>query len=244
MTTENVVEPLVAFVHIPKAGGMSLTRLLTETYRETLLHAHPERGWPQRFSGPILADIGNRRFFYRAFIGHFAYGIHRVFNRETRYFSMVREPLERLESYYNFVKRWEIHHHHQKAKNLDIDSFFSYLIDIDDVEISNLQCLMVAGEKNTDLALRRADEDFDLVIPLPRVNEGIALLCDKLNIARREMPEENSTPHVNKISGLSKFVYETLVERNKGDAKLYAQVMEKFRVLVTSKIDTPRIVKQ
>jgi hypothetical protein len=232
MNAENHVDPLVAFVHIPKAGGMSLTRLLTETYRERLFHGHPERGWPQTFSDTILADIGNKRFFYKAFIGHFAYGIHTVFNRETRYFSMVREPLERLESYYNFVRRWEIHHHHQKAQDLDIDSFFSYLIEINDIEISNLQCLMIAGDKNLDLALDRADKDFELIIPLSRVNEGIPLLCDRLNIARREMPEENTTTHVNKMNNLRKSVHETLVELNKGDALLYTLVCQKFDSLV------------
>jgi len=232
MNTESHVDPLIAFVHVPKAGGMSLTRLLAETYGERLLHANPEIGWPPAFSDTILADIGNKRFFYRAFVGHFAYGIHRLFDRPTRYFSMVREPLERLESYYNFVKRWEIHRHYQKAQVLDIDSFFQYLIDTKDIEISNLQCLMIAGDEDPDLALKRAEEDFDLVIPLPRVNDGISLLCDQLGIAHRQMPEENTTAHVSKMNSLRKSVYDKIVELNRGDALLYGQVSEKFGALV------------
>jgi hypothetical protein len=228
MNAENQVAPLIAFVHVPKAGGMSLTRLLKETYGERLLIAHPQIGWPQTFSATILADINSNRFFYEAFIGHFSYGIHSVFERETRYFSVVREPLERLESYYNFVKRWNIHHHYQKAQELDMDSFFSHLIDLNDIELSNLQCLMIAGDKDPDLALKRAAEDFELIIPLSRANDGINLLCDKLNITRRGMPEENTTPHVSKMDSLRKSVYGKLVELNEGDTRLYRQVCDKF----------------
>jgi hypothetical protein len=234
MNTENQVVPLIAFVHIPKAGGMSLTRLLEETYGGRLLIAHPQIGWPQTFSTSIMADIASKRLFYEAFIGHFAYGIHTVFERKTRYFSVVRDPLDRLESYYNFVKRWNIHHHYQRAQELDMNSFFSYLIDVNDIELSNLQCLMIAGDQDPDLALRRADEDFELIIPLSNVNNGgVGLLCKKLNIGHREMPEVNTTSHASKMNSLRKSVYDKLVELNQGDARLYRQVCEKFGTLVT-----------
>jgi Sulfotransferase family len=231
MSAENQTDPLIAFVHIPKAGGMSLMRLLSDTYGEKLLQAHPEIGWPPTFSNATMADIDKKRFFYKAYIGHFAYGIHRVFKRKTRYFSIVREPMERLQSLYNFIKRLDTHHHYQKAQELDMDSFFSYLIEIDDLAISNLQCRMIAGDIDVDLALKRAEEDFELIIPLSRVNEGVALLCDRLKIARREMPVENRTNHLSKIINLRKTVYSKLLELSKGDFLLYRQVCEKFNGL-------------
>jgi hypothetical protein len=229
---QNQNDPLIAFVHIPKAGGTSLMRLLADTYGEKLLQAHPEIGWPPTFSNAVMADIDEKRFFYKAYIGHFCYGIHRVFKRKTRYFSIVREPLERLESLYNFIRRFEAHHHYQKAQELDMDSFLSHLIDTNDLAISNLQCWMIAGDTDVDLALKRAKEDFELIIPLSRVNEGVALLCDKLKIARREMPAENRTNHVNKINSLRNTVYSKLLELSKGDFLLYRQVCEKFSALV------------
>jgi hypothetical protein len=234
MNTKSQTDPLIVFVHVPKAGGMSLTRLLTETFGERLLHANPEKGWPPVFSDAVLADISNKRFFYKAYTGHYVYGIHQLFGRRARYFSVVREPLERLESYYNFVKRCEVHRYYRKAQELDIDSFFQSLIDTDDIEISNLQCLMIAGDEDPDLALQRAEQDFELIIPLPRVNDGISLLCDKLGIGRRQMPEENVTAHASKMTSLRKSVYDKIVELNRGDARLYAQVCEKFgRILPT-----------
>jgi hypothetical protein len=233
MSPENQTDPLIAFVHIPKAGGTSLTRLLADTYGEKLLQAGPEIGWPPTFSDAVMADIDKKRFFYKAYIGHFAYGIHRVFKRKTRYFSIVRDPLERLESLYNFIKRFETHHHYQKAQELDMDSFFSHLVDTNDLAISNMQCLMIAGDTNVDLALKRAREDFELIIPLSRVVKGVVLLCDRLEIARREMPVENRTNHVSKISDLRKSVYSKLLELSNGDFLLYKQVCEKFNALIS-----------
>lgn len=222
MIPNDTADPLVVFVHIPKAGGMSITRLLKETYGDRLLIAHPLVGWPQRWSDETRALIAEKRHHFRAFAGHCAYGIHEVFGRPARYFTTVRHPLARMQSYYNFVRRWEIHHHHHKAKSLDIAQFFQRMADSGDIEFGNLQCLLIAGEKKFEAAKARIEEKFDFAVPVPRLSEALPVLAAAYGWpAVAEAPRENTTEHLSTLQRLPQNLLDQLVEANAEDQSLY-----------------------
>lgn len=222
-------DPLIVFVHIPKAGGMSMTRVLKDAYGDRLLIAHPLLGWPQQWSEETRRLIAEKRYYFQAFAGHGAYGIHEVFGRPARYFTTVRDPLARMQSYYNFVRRWEIHHHHEKAKSMGIAEFFQHMVDSGDIEFGNLQCLLIAGEKSFAAAKARIDEKFDFAVPVPRLSEALAVLGKAYGWPPPpEAPRENTTEHLSTLRSLPQRLMDQLVEANAEDRLLYEYCEQKW----------------
>jgi hypothetical protein len=215
-------QPLIAFVHVPKAAGMTVTRILQNVYGERLLIAHPLRGWPQQWPVETTNLIFEKRDFFQAFAGHYAFGIHELFNRPARYFTTVRNPLSRLESYYNFVRRWEIHHHHDVACRLDMKDFFQFMIDNDDIELGNLQCLLICGEKSFAAAKSKLTEHFDFAVPVSRLGEGLQVLALAYRWGEiEEVPRENTTEHKSKLDNLPDELHKFIVKANAEDQALY-----------------------
>jgi hypothetical protein len=221
--------PLVVYVHVPKAGGMSVTRMLRDIYGDQLLVAHPRGGWPQVLSDETLHDIKTNSNSYRAYSGHHAFGIHQVFGRPARYMTTIREPLSRLESYYNFVKHWEIHHHHQVARDGTIGQFFQFLLDRNDIEVANLQCLLMCGEKSFERARECLAANFEFVIPLPRLAQAPPVLAKAFDWPFvPDLHRENETMHRETISELPDGMMEILAEVNSADRQLYEYAMERW----------------
>lgn len=107
------------FLHIPKTGGTSLTKLIDTYYKksEILPYQLTEqliKNWP--------IDITNIKLIR----GHFGYGLHHIFGRENmRYFTILRDPLKRTISAYKHIS--------VDFKNNNWKHPFKYLPNINDM---------------------------------------------------------------------------------------------------------------
>ncbi len=85
------------FLHIPKTGGTSLSSLMDKHYPKDQILQYKliedlRKNWP--------LDTSNIRFIR----GHFFYGIHHLFGRQNmRYFTMLRNPIDRVISSYRHI---------------------------------------------------------------------------------------------------------------------------------------------
>ncbi|WP_144426414.1 sulfotransferase family 2 domain-containing protein [Methylobacterium sp. ARG-1] len=94
---------LVAFMHMPKAGGTSLRRgLEQQSAAYKMLSVYDEGGFIRISDLQFLSKSALQQ--YDAVFGHFKYGIHKNFERKTRYISMIRNPYDLVLSYYFFAK--------------------------------------------------------------------------------------------------------------------------------------------
>ena len=212
--------PLVVHVHMPKAGGTTLDGLLQSIYGDRLLIAHPIVGWPQQWTSEFIAHVAEKREYYEAFSGHSSYGIHQLFGREGLYISSVRDPVDRFESYYNFVRHWTLHHHHEVARNLSIQEFFRYLRDRDDIELFNLQCLLLCGRKDFKAAREFIIGNYSAILPIKYFNECMRLLTRKMRWPAIAVPRLNATEHRSKVTELSPGDMRTLIDGNREDLQL------------------------
>jgi hypothetical protein len=212
--------PLLVHVHTPKAGGSTIAGILESIYRERLLVAHPLGDWPQQWPEEFIAHVEEKRNYYGAFSGHSAFGIHKLFRRKALYFSSVRDPIERFESYYNFVRHWSIHRYHEIAKNMTISEFFRYLHKNNDTELYNLQCLLLCGHKDFNIAREFILHNYVIVFSLKYIDDGFKLLGERLGWPSVEIPKLNVTEHKSKIDELTKEEFNTLYEGNSADRDL------------------------
>lgn len=90
-------EKKIAFIHIPKCGGTSLTRLLQDAIPDI-------RFCPKRF-GNIAETGASELVRYNLFSGHFSYYSTRLIpGRDIRRITTFRDPVRRLISFYRFQR--------------------------------------------------------------------------------------------------------------------------------------------
>jgi len=113
-------QPIVVYIHIPKAGGTTLADWLYEQLRDPSGEARgaEEEGWLNSgifyyssgyVRGPYARDIARiKRILPRpdlkAVLGHCQFGIHEQLARPATYITMLRHPVERIMSLYHFEK--------------------------------------------------------------------------------------------------------------------------------------------
>ena len=107
-------EPLLVFVHIPKAAGKTLAKILHRHYGDDFVGGGGEdrqaplgmRAAPNVFSRLDQVDAQLRSIAsmsnVRAIAGHITFGLHDRLPVNARYITLLREPVERTLSHYFF----------------------------------------------------------------------------------------------------------------------------------------------
>ena len=99
LTAYPVAKPKTIFLHIPKTAGTSLMHLFAGQYprgRCLFIYSHqPE----------VLASSRRLVENVEAIFGHFSYGIHELLDVEAQYVTFLRNPIDRVISYFNHQAR-------------------------------------------------------------------------------------------------------------------------------------------
>ena len=129
------------FVHIPKTAGTTLARIIDRHYpTETrlLLERHHEgiaefRALPEAHRAEL-----------RLVRGHIPYGLHADLPQPTTYFTMLREPIDRIVSYYYFVQREQRHYLYDYANTPGM-TLKRYVEDRVSLQMDNMQTRLLSG---------------------------------------------------------------------------------------------------
>lgn len=102
------MRPLYAFLHIPKCAGTSFVEEIREKMPAELHLGLYEQAGPEVRRATVLGLAPARARTLRVVFGHDVYdGVHTDLGRAGRYLTVVRDPVERLLSQYNFnVDYW------------------------------------------------------------------------------------------------------------------------------------------
>ena len=112
------------FLHIPRTGGTAFMSSIERAIGAEKVIKHEHMGHiSHKDAAKMLLENGGVEWFS----GHERYGIHRELPPDVgvRYFSIVRQPCERLLSEYKFLVKCEEHHRHEWARQ---HTFADYLI--------------------------------------------------------------------------------------------------------------------
>jgi Galactose-3-O-sulfotransferase len=192
--------PILLHLHIPKTAGSTLKHCIYEQYANGPKGEPEERGWlregvfyyPTGFLKPKRPVIPQwiRRALARndinAVVGHFQFGIHQFVPKPTTYVTLVREPVDRVVSFY--------YHLHGAADervggitDVTLDDFVSSLALR---ETDNDQTRRIAGleppfgrctEKTLASAKDNLIRNFSVVGVTHRFDETLVLLKRLLN---------------------------------------------------------------
>jgi hypothetical protein len=172
--------------------------------------------------------------------GHFPFGFHRqigsdfdvhhedgVFQgREIRYVTIVRDPVDRLYSYYRFVTSFAAHRLHLQTKGLTCKEFFALMMEIGNAECENLQCELVnGGDESAAYAIAKIEEQYFAAVTVEDSEHMVGFLERALDwpAGRAKLETKNQSPSIHDPEDVA--FLRDFVERNcREDQILYTYV--------------------
>jgi hypothetical protein len=228
---------ILIFLHIPKAGGTTLRRILRRIYFDKEIFSikvtDPKKNEVEQFRA--LPSAEKQRI--DVLIGHMPFGLHKEFSQPTTYITFFRHPVNRIISHYEYVLREPSHYLYKKVKKGKMQ-FQEYALSNFSPELDNHQCRMLLGEPDDEKPF--TEEKYNQVIQNLETHFagfGIMEQFDKSLIYFRkvlgwqEYPfyvKLNTNPKPSDQVQIPDAVRNLIAEKNSWDMRLYAWANEKF----------------
>ncbi|WP_185151571.1 sulfotransferase family 2 domain-containing protein [Peribacillus simplex] len=218
---EHKNDDLLIFLHIQKTAGSSLRTFVKKQYEEG-----------ETWFGRTLEDLKDiEKDKYQCLGGHFPYGIHENFSRPYSYFTMLREPIDRVISYYSFIQNKETHGKHDRSVGMDLKSFMKTF----DSKTENFQTRRITGGKpNLEKAKEHLLRDFSFVGLTERFEESLYLMKKEYQWPTFSYKNRNITKTRLDKSEIPEKITSYIAERNELDIELYRFAGELFEAKLDS----------
>ncbi len=219
----------VIFLHIPKTAGTTLHRIIKRQYRPSHLY-HVGSAADDLAKFQRLPE--SRRAKIRFLMGHFEMGIDKYLPRPSTYFTILRDPVARIVSYYSHVRRDPDHYCYEMVnrQKMDLETFVRSQTD---VMVSNGQTRMLAGvlydfpfgKCDPDVlkaAKHHLDERFSFVGLAGQFDESLVCMQALFGWHAIYYARRNATPEENGKKQLTSAAQQAILEVNQLDMALYS----------------------
>lgn len=124
------------FMHIPKAAGTSVRTALDAAIGARLVLAYP--GNPRfDLDATLTAPLPERAVVF----GHYNWGLHFLFRQEPRYATILRDPVQRIWSWYRYMRSVETFPFYEAAQEMSVGE----MVRTGNVQLNNHMTAMLAG---------------------------------------------------------------------------------------------------
>jgi FkbH-like protein len=243
------LEPIantLVFLHIPKTGGVTLENILLRNFRPREVfcfgsHQLHHGGGHRRSVAWFHSLPPERRARVRLLAGHMAYGAHELVGHDCDYITLLRSPVERVVSFYNFV-RSEAGAAHPAAAAARSMSLHKFVASEAHPFVTNGQTRILAGDRSwrawegeigqvipPDELLSRARRNLEScrVVGLTERYDDFLLMCQhELGWADVGYAKANVTPSRDSfppesVADLGDAATALILEKNRLDAEIY-----------------------
>ncbi len=172
------------------------------------------------------------------FRGHMGFGVHHLLPGPSTYMTILRDPIERVISYYYFIRRTSHHYLHDfiRSEELDLKAFVESKAH---VMIDNAQTRIISGvwhgpkfgectHETLEMAKRNLREDFAVVGLTERFDETLFLLKKAFGWRNIFYIRQNVTANRPRRSELSPATLDAIVKTNQLDIDLYRYATSLF----------------
>ena len=227
----------VIFLHIPKTAGTTLHDILDRHYPPEVVHS---------FGADAHASVSHyksldeeSRIKIRLLRGHMAYGLHEYLPGPTKYFTILREPVARVISYYNFIRRTPDHYLYDEVMGNDL-SLHALLESGLPLMMNDGQVRLISGVwgdpafgevtlSMLETAKKNLADTFIVVGLTEQFDKTLCLLKEKLNWQQDITYQRlNVSRHGASEEQLPRATVELLKHVNRQDIALYAYAQDLF----------------
>lgn len=215
----------VVFVHIPKTAGSSLREVLLRQYR-------PRTFWivdPVKDTAWLASLPEKERARLRLVEGHMYYGVHELLPLPCAYVTMLRDPMERVLSFYSHIRSRPDHFLHDAAQGLSLSDCIErgLTVELDNFMVRALSSLRnvnvpVGGVSRAMLDEAKGNLERTLIGLTERFEESLALFSAKLGWRHAAAVRTNVSAARIRREELSAEDVKAVEGANALDAELYA----------------------
>ncbi len=215
----------VIFSHVPKTAGTSVESYLARQYKmsESLHINAPDLN-------QLPAVLKMKKNTPRLICGH--HPMHGLLyqllpTKPLIHMTVLREPINRVVSYYNYVKGKKDHPMYTKVSDLTFEQFME---DMPSPELNNGQARRFAGQlhhlsMNNSTLLQTSisvlNECFTQVLTTESLHTQLIPMANMMDWEVPNMPRHNISPKQLKVKDLSKKQKDLITEYNQVDIALY-----------------------
>ena len=135
------------FLHIPKAAGMTLSKIIERQYRPTSIFT--TSGIRAGISIDDFRKLPEaRRRKVKALKGHMWFGLHEFLPQPSTYITMLRDPVDRIVSHYYFALQRETQHYLYRSITSKHMTLADYASSGMSPELNNGQTRLLSGVEN------------------------------------------------------------------------------------------------
>ncbi len=238
--TENTT---LIFLHIPKAAGSTLSGVLMDQYHRKNSYRLDGKQ-PQKAVKRFKQLPEQQRARIKLLRGHLSFGLHMFIPGDSVYFTMLRQPVERIISHYYYVLQRRNHHLHQTVTSQNI-SLKDYVAKRLSPQLSDGMVKMISGKgylvkdnvcppEMLEHALENLDRYFFLPGLTERFDETLLLLKDRFNWPAPVYLKRRVTAARPGQEELDKETLDVIRQHNRLDIKLYEHAATLFDKKITS----------
>jgi Galactose-3-O-sulfotransferase len=224
-----VSEQTVIFVHVFRTAGTTLYRIIDRNFSQGSVYTVPENGTVEEFKK--LSDPHKRRI--RVLRGHLGFGLHQSMPQPCAYVTLLREPVERMISYYYFICRTPDHYcyHLIRDNQMRLEDFIRCK---QDIMIDNIQTRFLSGLETgygvgfgqctrdmLEAAKRNLERHFAVVGLTEGFDSTLLLLKRALGWRRLAYVRHNVTSNRPEKRKISQAALDAIAEVNALDTELY-----------------------
>jgi len=220
----NSPRDLFIFTHIPKTAGMTMYKLLDHEFSEDEIMHCSFTGHHEELQ-KLTQEAKDRLKLLR---GHVPYGMHKYFpNRRCRYFTLMRNPIDRALSLYYYIKERPNHDWYDRVKNLNLIEFSEEFHD----EISNLQSFYFTGKRNPAFkqTIQSLIKHYEFTGITEMFNESAMVLKFIFLWDNCVYTTVNRTKKRRRVDDLSEETIKRYEEINETDIKVYDWLSKKLQ---------------
>lgn len=212
------------FLHIEKTAGTSLVSYFEDEFGDDFLYAHPSELVELKKSGVLESKT--------MVAGHFNIKEVLRFFPNRKIITFLRDPVERVISFYNFVKERAITNDSitKISKEMELDEFLDYCLRVNDRRFVNGITLKLSTELNVKNELESAllnVEQMDFIGFQNTFEESLRKMSKKYGFHEPEMiPRENISSDSSKIADIPESAISKLNAMNVNDRAVYEKSLQ------------------
>lgn len=220
----------VIFLHVPKTGGSTLGRLIRGQFDKSVMYRIDSPPYEEKISSLRELPVSDKQHI-ELLLGHMPFGLHSALPQPSTYITMLRNPIDRVLSFYYFVLEDKKHPLHAivSSPKVGLEALLESNIT---VEAENGQTRILCGmegvewhgQRNTlcpSQALTAAKQNltssFDMVGLTERFDEALILLkimfgwdlplnYKKVNVTRKRLGlQDISKKHIRLIEKYNEY---------------------------------------
>jgi hypothetical protein len=169
--------------------------------------------------------------------GHQEFGLHNYFTKKSEYITFLRDPIERIISYFFYFKRRPNHRLYKLNLFNDEMSLYDFVTKVKAGDINNGQIRFISGiadkkEFMLEKAIENIERHFSFVGTLEKFDESLIILQKMYNWSSPYYKISNKTEGRPKLSIIDNKTVEAIKNLNSEDIYLYNLISNKLDILI------------